>query len=176
MTGCAALVRPRQTRRFCRFQTPGASCVVAMQQPCHHNVCPQPGETGGCKGTRTALRIENAPQALQPGQWAQRYDGRVLLRHGNASAPLPHTHARNAGHTGHAAATTGAAAARPEMREMPEMPEMPEMLLAPRAEGLLVGLNVSVRRLRFALSAFTPPTGVGYAETPNPNPNPIPNP
>ena len=44
----------------------GASCVVAMQQPCHHNVCPQPGESGSCRGTRTALRIENTPQALQP--------------------------------------------------------------------------------------------------------------
>ena len=133
--------------------------MVAMQQPCHHNVCPQPGETGGCKGTRTALRIENAPQALQPGQWAQRHDGRVLLRHGNATAPLPHMNARNADRTTAHAAATGAAAARPEV------PGMPEMLLAPRAKGLLVGLNVSVRRLRFALSAFTPPTGVGYAET-----------
>ena len=28
-----------------------------------------------------------------------------------------------------------------------------------------MGLNVTVRRLRFTLSAFTPPSGVGYAET-----------
>ena len=140
----------------------GASCVLAMQQPCHHNVCPQPGETGDCRGVRMALRIENAPQALQPGQWAQRHDGRVLLRRGNATAPLPHVRMRTHGED---QAATVDAAARQEMpsHEMPEM--MPEMLLAPRAEGLLVGLNVSVRRLRFTLGAFTPPKGVGFAET-----------
>ena len=38
--------------------------------------------------------------------------------------------------------------------------------LAPRVEGLLLGLNVSARRLKLVLSAFAQPTSdVGFAET-----------
>ena len=183
-------------------------CAVQMAQPCHHNVCPMPNEAGTCKGVRLAIRLENTPQTLQPGQWAQTHDGRVLLRRGNASAPLPHvaSASRAAAKADAADAADGGGLATTDPRALrrshradvaataaaadgagdggggggeagaggggagaaahDDAEGRPPLLLAPRVEGLLVGLNVSARRLKLVLSAFAQPTSdVGFAET-----------
>ena len=155
-------------------------CAVQMAQPCHHNVCPMPNEAGACKGVRVALRLENTPQTLQPGQWAQTHDGRVLLRRGNASAPLPFVSSAKATKADAASSADGGlpttdprALRRTHRADVAggggrgdDGEGRPPLLLAPRVEGLLLGLNVSARRLKLVLSAFAQPTSdVGFAET-----------